>query len=81
MQILINNKQHALGQPLPAKITSCYIILDPVEGLMRFHPSQLPLVKQWFNTLIDNANCEYYVVNNTYYRVEELTKFTDIKDN
>jgi len=81
MHILINNKQHALGQPLPNKITSCHIVVNPMETMMRFHPSQLPQVKQWFNTLIDNADCEYYVVNSTYYRVDELTKFSDIKDN
>ena len=80
MQILINNKQYAIGQPLPNKINSCYIILSPIARMMRFHPTQLPQVKQWFNTLIDNANCEHYIVNNTYYRVDELTKFTDIKD-
>lgn len=78
MQILINNQPFLLGQRLPKVITSCEFRLSPMIRFTKVPLNQIPIIKQWFNTLIDNSNCEYFIINNTFYRVDELHKFTDV---
>ena len=73
-QILINGTLFNIGQPLPTPITSVSIIY-PIGFRIPFHPDQRPLIEQWFNTLIDNCTCEWIVLNDTFYRVDELNKF------
>lgn len=76
MQIVINGTLYALGQPLPSEITSCEITADLITlAFTKIPSSQIVLLKQWFNTLIDNCTCEWIIYNNTFYRVDELTKF------
>ena len=76
MQIIINGTLTQLGGALPNEITSCEINADPLTLSFTYvQPHQLPLLKQWFNTLIDNCTCEWVIYNNTYCKVDELTKF------
>ena len=76
MQIIINGIPIQLGGTLPSEITSCEIIADPLTLSFTYvQPNQLPLLKQWFNTLIDNCTCEWVIFNNIYCKVDELTKF------
>lgn len=76
MQIIINGIPTQLGGALPSEITSCEINADPrMLALIYVQPDQLPYLKQWFNTLIDNCTCEWVIYNNTYCKVNELTKF------
>ena len=76
MQIIINGIPTQLDGALPSEITSCEINADPLTlALIYVQPDQLPYLKKWFNTLIDNCTCEWVIYNNTYYKVDELTKF------
>ena len=77
-QILINGIVFNIGQPLPSEITSVSIIYPPFIHVP-IHESQLNAVKQWFNQLISNCTCEWIILNDTFYRVDELTKFEDIQ--
>lgn len=76
MQITINGIPTQLGGALPSEITSCEINANPLTlALTYVQPDQLLYLKQWFNTLIDNCTCEWVIYNNTYCKVDELTKF------
>ena len=77
-QILINGIVFNIGQPLPAEIYSCSIIYPPFLHIPIEH-SNAPLIKQWFNQLISNCTCEWVILNDTFYRVDELNKFEDIQ--
>lgn len=78
IQILINNKQHQLGAPLPAHIFHASFTISPLTTRIQIPLDQAIALKHWFNQFIDACRCEWIFVNNTYYRVDELTPFKDI---
>lgn len=75
IQITINNKSHQLGAPLPEHIFEASFTTAPTISFVRIAPDQATFLKQWFNQFIDRCTCEWVLVNNTYCRVDELTKF------
>ena len=77
-QILVNSKPIQLGEPIPTKVEYLNIIhtfhpLFPLE----IHPTEVPMVKQWFNTLADALDLSdgYLTINNTCVKQSDVTKF------
>lgn len=74
LSILLNEKQYQIGQPLPDKINSVIIHYLPISPIL-YPKEQTPLIKAWFNTMIDNLNCEHVSFNDVLIPTSELNKF------
>ncbi len=82
LQILVNNKVTDWTKPLPEKVTALRIthVSNPFQPML-IPQSEMKVVQQWLNDLIDRCVCETVVYNERIVKVSELTRFKLKEDN
>lgn len=76
LTITINNNPAQIGDIIPQTVTNIEINYDPFVMKMTQIPAhQVPLIKQWFDTLWKSTTAEYVLVNNTLILTKDIKLF------
>jgi len=71
--IMLNGEEYLIGQQLPEKIE--YLNVSCGVFAPQAHPSQVPLIKQWLNKVMDKFTGEYATYNGILVPRADLVKF------
>jgi hypothetical protein len=72
LSIKLNNTPVNIGAKLPETVNS--LVIESFPGIL-IRTNQVPLVKQWLNSIVDKLTCEYVSFNGTLIKRINVKKF------
>ena len=79
MRIVINGVNTQIGSPIPDVITGLHVEFVSHPMMPQQVPkAHIPLIKKWFNDVIDACECTWITYNDVFMLKEDCRKFEDI---